>query len=49
MEKASLVPVALPAKQPVAPDSPVDRGPPDEEMIQTVFRKIKDLAELRYG
>ena len=49
IEKASLVPVALPAKQPVTPDPPVDRFPPDETMIQSVFDKIKDLADHRYG
>ena len=39
IENASLGPVALPTKQPVTPDPPVDRFPPDEDMIQTVFPK----------
>ena len=38
IENASLIPVALPTKQPVTPDPPVDRFPPDEETIQSVFQ-----------
>ena len=49
IEKASLVPVALPAKQPVTPDPPADRIPSDETIIQTVFENIKELADHRYG
>ena len=49
IEKASLVPVALPEKQTVVPDRPDARSPPDETVIQSVFDKIKELADHRYG
>ena len=41
MEKASLVPVALPAKQPVIQDLAAARIPADEKIIQSVIDKIK--------
>ena len=49
IEKASLVPVAPPAMQPVAPDPPADHIPPDDKIIRTVFEKIQELADHRYG
>ena len=49
IEKASLVPVAPLALQPVAPDPPADHISSDDKIIRTVFEKIQELADHRYG
>ena len=49
IEEASLAPVAPPAKPPATPDPPADRIRSDESIIQTVFDKMQELADHRYG